>query len=422
MIQNNSKDSNGPGTGLFGGIAATSGDYANSLDSLGSAAEKPVSIYIHVPFGTAGFTRNEDSAPITVNDQGGVENFLKLVEEEVRSVAERIGVGRQIRQLHLGGQSPNALSKKHLVQLFAIFDRYFSIEEDTECSMSASAAHVSPSHLDLISGLGFDRIDFGLCEFEQSVQTALGQVQSTDMVREVFEMSRNAGIEVVTSNLVYGLPQQTTDTMRQSLKSYLELQPERIHCSSASSIAVTGSASFNPSLADKMAVFNVIIETLTSNGYRWVGLDCFARESDSLVSAQERGTLYRNRIGYTGETIDNCIGVGLSAQSDVGQVSAQNHSHLHRWADALSSGELPVSRGLALSESEARQRRNMNLLMCNLSRPRSDIVTNQVMNDLASRNLIDISDADIRITNAGRMALGHMWSSVLPTSIGYAIN
>ena len=93
-------------------------------------------------------------------------------------------------------------------------------------------------------------------------------------------------------------------------------------------------------------------------------MDHFALPDDDLATAQARGGLHRNFMGYTTHADTDLVGLGVSAISHIGDTFSQNPRDLPSWQIALDEGRLPVFRGMALSEDDQLRADLIQSLMC----------------------------------------------------------
>ncbi|MDE2451692.1 MAG: hypothetical protein KGO22_22125, partial [Gammaproteobacteria bacterium] len=116
--------------------------------------------------------------------------------------------------------------------------------------------------------------------------------------------------------------------------------------------------------AARIALLELAIDRLGAAGYRYIGMDHFARPEDDLARAQEAGGLHRNFMGYTTHAGCELIGLGMSAISHFGESFSQNHRDVRAWESAIDAGRLPVWRGLALSSDDRVRADVIQSLMC----------------------------------------------------------
>jgi oxygen-independent coproporphyrinogen-3 oxidase len=119
-----------------------------------------------------------------------------------------------------------------------------------------------------------------------------------------------------------------------------------------------------PDPETKLAMLEAVIGQLTAAGYRYIGMDHFARAGDELVSALDNGTLHRNFQGYSTRAGRELCGFGMSAISQSGNAYRQNHKELNAWHAALAAGRLPIERGYLLSDDDRIRRQVIAGIMC----------------------------------------------------------
>jgi len=190
-----------------------------------------------------------------------------------------------------------------------------------EYSIEIDPRTVSPDDLRFLRELGFNRVSFGVQDFDPAVQQAVNRIQSFEHVRDTIAAARAAGYHSISADLIYGLPLQTVRTFSRTLEQIRELAPDRLavfnyaHMPHIFGAQKQINAADLPDAPTKLHLLQATIEQLTDGGYEFIGLDHFALPGDSLVRHQRDGTLYRNFQGYS--TFSDCelLGFGISAIS-----------------------------------------------------------------------------------------------------------
>jgi len=401
-------------------LGLTPADYAELLASKHGSGDD-ISVHVRLPFCPSRCLNCDHHTTVTHNSET-IDEYIADLEREIGMVTDRIGRGLPLTQLHLGGGTPNYLSDTQLVHLMDVIDRHFHIGSDTETSLEANPKRCSPSQLTLLHGLGFRSLDLQIRDLDSSVQLAIGRSHSLSVLEDVIASARAEGFETISMDLVYGLPNQSVDTVRNTVRNMVVLNPDRIMCQTFSprpsvfkhqrALDVDGL----PSLADKVAMFNTASDTLMGCGYEWVGLDCFAQEHDALTRAKHAGKLHRNWVGYTDRHTGDLYGFGADAISQLREANVQNKVQLREWHEALRQGELPLCTGERISESEQRQQAALNTLLCNLELSDcADLLEDSdLLHELASQGFVEISDDKVSVTEYGRFALHQRWSDASP--------
>ena len=191
----------------------------------------------------------------------------------------------------------------------------------------------------------------GVQDFDPKVQETVGRIQGEKETADLVQAARDDGFKGVNLDLIYGLPFQTRETWKRTLERILAIRPDRM--------AVFGFAyvpwvkphqrllpeAALPRTSERVALFFDAVETFTRTGYRLIGLDHFALESDEMARAQDEGVLTRNFQGYTVRPADDTIAFGMSSISDLGGAYAQNAHRLRDWAEKVRGRHPPGGEG-----------------------------------------------------------------------------
>lgn len=329
----------------------------------------PLSLYVHLPFCESLCYYCACNKIITRHHSRAASYLLDL-EREIDLVIAELGTAQAVSQLHLGGGTPTFLSDAELAQLMRMLRKNFAIAAGAECSIEVDPRTVDRERLRNLADLGFNRLSFGVQDFEPEVQKAVHRVQPESQVFELVQASRELGFESINVDLIYGLPRQTPQTFARTLGRVAQLRPDRI--------ALYGYAHlperFKPQrrIADaelpgaesKLSMLSQALDAFTEAGYVYIGMDHFARPQDSLAVARRQGRLHRNFQGYSTQPDCDLIGLGVSSISRIGACYSQNAKTMDEYVDLLQQGLLPVVRGLALSRDDLIRRTVIMALMC----------------------------------------------------------
>ncbi len=346
---------------------------------LGSALEQrragpaalalPLSLYVHIPFCEQLCYYCACNKIITKKHDKGAE-YLRLLAREVDLYALQIGTGQTVTQLHFGGGSPTFLTDEELSTLMAMLRRTFNLAAGGEFSIEIDPRTVDATRLAHLADLGFNRISFGVQDFEPEVQQAVHRVQPYEQVAQLMESARQIGFDSVNVDLIYGLPRQTPETFARTLQKVAQIRPDRIalygyaHLPERFKPQRRIHSADLPGGADKLAMLSQALEAFQGEGYVYIGMDHFALPHDALAVAKRQGRLHRNFQGYSTQPDCDLIGLGVSAIGRIGATYSQNAKTLEEYTDHLEHGRLPVVRGLALSRDDLARRAVIMALMC----------------------------------------------------------
>ncbi|GMQ26852.1 oxygen-independent coproporphyrinogen III oxidase [Algoriphagus sp. oki45] len=318
--------------------------------------EEGICLYIHLPFCESLCTYCGCTKRITKNHQ--VENpYLEAVLREWRSYRILFSESPKIAAIHLGGGTPTFFSPEHLKFLISEILNTAKPSTNREFSFEGHPNNTTREHLQVLAELGFDRVSYGIQDFDPAVQKAIHRIQPFEIVKEATELARNLGYKSVNFDLIYGLPNQTLDTLEDTFLKVGELIPDRIAFYSYAHLpsAFPAQKSFEahlPKEEEKRALYEFGKEKLLEMGYHEIGMDHFALPDDPLFIAKRAGKLHRNFMGYTTLASRMLLGLGASSISDVGIGFAQNEkNHSDYQENTLNSRFFPV-KGHALTQED----------------------------------------------------------------------
>lgn len=343
--------------------------YAEALESA-SDMDEPIAIYLHLPFCESLCTYCACNVVVRKHIGLAARPYVERILEELDLVLAHLGTDRPLGRLQIGGGTPNYLPLHELDHLVSGIEERLALTEDAELGVEVDPRHVAPGQLDALHGLGFNRVSFGVQDFDPVVQVAIGRNQGADITRNAVREARRSGFESVNIDLVYGLPEQTLERFDTTLDAVLELKPDRLALFSFAYLPTLrpNQRKIEPDAVPegpaKAAMLVRAVERLTGAGYVQVGIDHFALPDDPLAESFFEGTLHRNFQGYEAGAAWDTIGLGATAIGYVGGVYAQNQHKLGQWLESVTAGDLPVERGWTLSFEDRVRARVIHDLMC----------------------------------------------------------
>ncbi len=350
--------------------AFTEDAYKQALEQrrvLGSGL--PLSIYVHIPFCESLCFFCACNKIVTKHHERSAE-YLGYLSREIDLHVAHLGAGQTISQLHLGGGSPTFFSDDELSELMSMIKRSFVLAPGGEYSIEVDPRTVNDERLEHLSALGFNRLSFGVQDFDEEVQKAVHRIQPAEQVFSLVETARRLKFESVNVDLIYGLPKQTPESFSRTLAQIVELRPNRIalyayaHLPERFKPQRRISEYELPAAQAKIAMLADALTAFLNAGYVYVGMDHFALPDDALAIAKRQGRLHRNFQGYSTQPDCDLISLGVSAIGRVGATYSQNAKTIEDYYDYLNQGRFPVVRGLALSRDDLVRRAVIMALMC----------------------------------------------------------
>jgi oxygen-independent coproporphyrinogen III oxidase len=373
--------------------------------------EASLSLYIHVPFCTelcfyCGCNTR------AVRRREPVETYAGRLLDEIGLLGPLCG--RKLTHLHWGGGTPSILGPVWLETIATRLASLFDL-----AGLKEHAIELDPRRLDkplvrTLALIGVTRVSLGVQDVSPQVQRAIGRVQPFDLVERSADWLREAGIDRLNVDLMYGLPEQATRHVARSAELAASLAPQRLALFGYAHVPwfkthqrLIEEATL-PNACERLEQAKVAAETLCGLGYQAVGLDHFACPDDELAVAAREKRLHRNFQGYTADDADALIGVGASAIGKLPQGFVQNAPDVAGYARAVAGGNFATVKGITLSDEDRLRASIIERLMCDLEvdlgpdgeqRFAGEL---DALRALAADGLVRIDGSRIAVTEAGR--------------------
>ena len=331
-------------------------EYIKKIENQDSS--RPISLYFHLPFCRNAcyfcgcnvvFTSKEDK----------MLRYMEYLSRELEILSKHLDCKREVIQMHFGGGTPTFFSAEQLKEIIQNIKSYFpNFVADAEISCEIDPRHIDEDQMRVMSEAGFNRVSFGIQDFNEKVQVAVHRVQPYEITKFAMDLARKYNMVSVNTDLIYGLPFQTLDTFKETLSLALTLDPDRFavfnyaHVPWLKKTMRKIDETTLPLPDEKLEIMQYTIDFLTSHGYKMVGMDHFAKPEDELFKAIEKGELHRNFQGYTTKGGADLIGVGLTSIGEGIDSYNQNFKTMGEYEEAIDAGKLPFERGVVLNDDD----------------------------------------------------------------------
>lgn len=390
--------------------------------------ERPLSLYIHIPF-CHKLCYYCGCNKVITRHQHKADEYLEVLEFEIRQRAALLN-GRTVTQLHFGGGTPTFLTKEQITRLMEVIYQEFSFSSDAEISIEVDPREIELDMLDHLRNHGFNRLSIGVQDFNKEVQKVVNREQDEAFIFDMVHRARELGFRSTNLDLIYGLPLQTPESFAKTLEQVLTLRPGRLSVFNYAHMPSLFAAQRKikeedlPKPAQRMAILQQSIQTLTDAGYQFIGMDHFALPEDELAVAQREGKLHRNFQGYTTQGECDLIGFGVSAISMVGDTYAQNQKELKHYYAQMDELRHALWKGVSLSHDDLLRREVIKQLMCNFSLNKRDIEAQfdvqfdsyfkedlQLLKTFIDDDLVEVTEDEITVDLRGRMLIRNICMS-----------
>ncbi|MBH8574908.1 oxygen-independent coproporphyrinogen III oxidase [Nostocaceae cyanobacterium CENA369] len=407
-----------PATELREGFTAS--DFETAI-AASNQRKSPLSLYFHIPFCQSACYFCGCNTVISSNKKIA-EPYVENLVREIKNTSASIDTDRKVLQIHWGGGTPNYLERAQVELLWKNITHCFSIDPQAEISIEINPRYIDKDYIFFLRDIGFNRISFGIQDFNPQVQAAINRVQPEEMLFNVMDWIKAAKFESVNVDLIYGLPYQTLQTFRETIKKTVELDPDRIVVFNFAYIPWLKPAQKNipqealPQPQEKLEILKMTIEELTNSQYAFIGMDHFAKSTDELAIAQRDRTLQRNFQGYTTHAETELFGFGATSISMLKDAYFQNYKQLKDYYQAVAKDILPISKGIKLTQNDIIRRDVIMGIMSHFQLYKQDINNKyhinfdeyfsselQALQPLEADGLVSVSKNHIQITDVGRL-------------------
>ncbi|NJR17694.1 MAG: oxygen-independent coproporphyrinogen III oxidase [Calothrix sp. CSU_2_0] len=396
-------------------------DFRNAIATTTNQYQTPLSLYFHIPFCQSACYYCGCNIIVSGNKNIAIP-YVEYLGREIQQTAKLISSERPVVQIHWGGGTPNYLTQEQIKKIWQNIANNFNIHPNAEISIEVNPRYIDRDYLFFLRELGFNRISFGLQDFDPKVQVAINRIQPDEMLFNVMGWMREAEFKSINVDLIYGLPHQNLKSFQRTIQKTIELDPDRIAVFNFAYIPWVKAVQKNidedalTPPQEKLEILQMTIEELTRNKYLFIGMDHFAKPEDELATAQNEGSLQRNFQGYTTHGQAELLGFGVTSVSMLHQVYAQNHKQLKDYYQAIDAGILPTYKGYKLDAEDILRRDVVMGIMSGTRVDKQEIEQKYLINFnqhfaremrelqlLEADGLVKLSNQFITITEIGRL-------------------
>jgi len=386
------------------------------------ALHRPLSLYVHLPFCDTLCYFCACNKIITKDHQRSAR-YVDYLKRELALQAELLELQPEVLQMHWGGGTPTFLSELEMRDLMTAIRSHFQFASDLhgEYSIEIDPRKVNAQTIAMLRDLGFNRLSFGVQDFDPEVQRAINRWQPEAQTAVVIEAARRAHFHSVSVDLIYGLPRQTVESFGHTVNRIIALSPDRIALYNYAHLPTVFKPQRRINVAElpapeiKIEILKLAIAKFSAAGYVYIGMDHFAKPDDELAIAQRQGRLHRNFQGYSTHVECDLIALGVSAIGKLPGAYSQNVRTLEDYYDRLDRGILPVMRGIELGYDDLIRWTVIQALMCHFELAKESIEVAYLIDfdRYFARELKELEvfvhdgmlelDDEIRVTPKGRL-------------------
>ena len=300
-------------------------------------------LYLHIPFCEKKCSYCDF---YSIESTEHISRFVETLQREIKLRAATYD-GTPFTSVFFGGGTPSLLHPDDMEKITGLLRTHYRFTDDCEWTMECNPGTVTLERLEAYRRSGINRLSFGVQSFQASELEFLDRIHDADQAVISMQLARRAGFDNVNMDLMFAVPGQTLETLRENLHRLIDLQPD--HISAYSLIYEHGTPLYADLLKGRVTplpeetdaeMYHLVIETLRRHGYIQYEVSNFARPSRQC----------RHNLTYWhGEPY---LAVGPSAHGFTGTTRYWNFRSLSTWTEQVMKGALPEANHEHLTPSD----------------------------------------------------------------------
>lgn len=282
-------------------------------------------LYIHIPF-----CKNKCTYCDFVSGAYSKQMQNDYIEALIAEIHLLLPSQNRFKTVYIGGGTPSALSNENLIRLLSSLQKNVDLENLEEFTIECNPESVSDDFVKTIQDFHIRRVSMGVQSANEEELHFLNRIHSFDMVKDAVEKLHLAGIDNISLDLMFHLPNQTMEMLAHSLEEFMKLKPKHISCYS---LIIEENTPMMKLLRDgKIEVqsdeFYVkqqrfITGFLSQRGFEQYEIASYAQEGYAAV---------HNSAYWIG---NDYLGLGLSSHSKIGNTRYSNCCDIKEYIRAM---------------------------------------------------------------------------------------
>lgn len=292
---------------------------------------KPSSAYVHIPFCTQ-ICYYCDFSKVFIKNQP-VDAYLEHLIQETRSY--EIG---KLRTLYIGGGTPTALSAQQLAYLLTELPKIMDLSEVEEFTIEANPGDLDPDKIVILKDSQVNRVSLGVQTFDNKMLKKIGRSHQEQDIYDNIRHLKQAGFDNISIDLIYALPGQTMDQVKENVAKAIDLDIP--HMSLYSLILENHTVFMNRMRRGKLPLpkeeleaemFEYIIEELEKAGFEHYEISNFSKPGFE----SRHNLVYWDNAEY--------YGLGAGASGYVDGIRYKNHGPIRHYLEAVEAGKARIT-------------------------------------------------------------------------------
>lgn len=299
-------------------------------------------LYLHLPFCISKCPYCDFNS-YQLKEDNQISSYISALYQEITTYSKKLKKSN-IKTIYLGGGTPTILLGVQIYDILEFCKSKFTIDKDAEITIEANPGTLDGEKIKLLIESGINRLSLGAQSFNNLFLKKLGRIHNTQDIIDSYYLARKEGFNNINIDIMFALPDQTTEDLQITLKKAISLKPD--HLSLYNLTIKPGTEYFKkykkgklklPTEDEEFDMYNWAIKFLEESGFEHYEISNFARPYKRSM----HNLIYWQNKPY--------LGIGAGAYSFIKGYRYMNYESPARYVKEMMSGKLPVDNGEKLS-------------------------------------------------------------------------
>lgn len=299
-------------------------------------------LYLHFPFCKSKCPYCDFNS-YQLKEENQISSYISAFHQEITTYSKKLKKNK-VKTIYLGGGTPTILSGVQIYNILEFCKNKFTIDKDAEITIEANPGTLDGEKIKLLIESGINRLSLGAQSFNNLFLKKLGRIHNTQDIIDSYYLARKEGFNNINIDIMFALPDQTTEDLQITLKKAISLKPD--HLSLYNLTIKPGTEYYKkykkgklklPNEDEEFDMYNWAIKFLEESGFEHYEISNFARPYKRSM----HNLIYWQNKPY--------LGIGAGAYSFIKGYRYMNYENPARYTKEIMSGKLPVDNGEKLS-------------------------------------------------------------------------
>ncbi|MEE8564669.1 MAG: radical SAM family heme chaperone HemW [Atribacterota bacterium] len=299
-------------------------------------------LYLHFPFCISKCPYCDFNS-YQLKEDNQISSYISALYQEITTYSKKL-IKSNIKTVYLGGGTPTILSGVQIYNILEYCKDKFNIDKNAEITIEANPGTLDGEKLKLLIESGISRLSLGAQSFNNLFLKKLGRIHNTQDIIDSYFFARETGFSNINIDIMFALPDQTTEDLQVTLKKAVSLKPD--HLSLYNLTIKPGTEYYKkhkkgklklPTEDEEFDMYNRAINFLEESDFEHYEIANFARPYKRSM----HNLIYWQNKPY--------LGIGAGAYSFIRGYRYMNYENPARYIKEIMSGKLPVDNGEKLS-------------------------------------------------------------------------